>query len=218
MRIPLKLSNAYLIRTRTPILIDTGTLGDLDDLDAALRENGVRTTSLRLVVLTHAHADHAGLAADLHRISGAAIAVGAGDVAQAHDGENDPLRPTGFTGSVLKPFIPTEFPSADADIVVRDPVDLAPWGVSGRIVQMPGHTRGSVVVLLDDKRAFVGDMMLGGSLGGLLFPSSPGEHYYQADPAANRRNIRVLLEQGVTTFFLGHGGPVSRDDVAAAFP
>jgi glyoxylase-like metal-dependent hydrolase (beta-lactamase superfamily II) len=220
VRIPLRLSNAYLVKTPTPILVDTGTLGDLEDLDAALRESGVRTTHLGLVVLTHAHADHAGLASELRRISGARVAIGAGDVAQAQAGENDPLRPTGFTGAALKPFIPSEFPETVADIVVREhePVDLSPWGVSGKLVAMPGHTRGSVVVVLDNHAAFVGDMMLGGTLGGLLFPGSPGEHYYQADREQNRRNIRALLDQGVATFYLGHGGPVAREDVTAAFP
>ena len=83
---------------------------------------------------------------------------------------------------------------------------------------MPGHTRGSLVVVLSNKTAFVGDMMLGGSLAGMFFPSSPGEHYYQADPEQNRRNIHTLLAQGIETFYLGHGGPVSREDVIAAFP
>jgi glyoxylase-like metal-dependent hydrolase (beta-lactamase superfamily II) len=45
----------------------------------------------------------------------------------------------------------------DADLVVREPLDLAPWGVAGRVVPMPGHTPGSLVVVLDDGRAFVGD-------------------------------------------------------------
>lgn len=60
-------------------------------------------------------------------------------------------------------------------------------------------------------------MMMGGSFGGALSPASPGEHYYQADPAKNRRNIQALLAMGVEKFYLGHGGPVSRADVIAAF-
>ena len=34
-------------------------------------------------------------------------------------------------------------------------LDLAPWGVAGKIVAMPGHTPGSIVVLLADHTAFV---------------------------------------------------------------
>ncbi len=220
VRVPLRLSNASLLKGRTPILVDSGTPGDLDDLDAALRDNGVRTTHLGLVILTHAHADHAGLASDLRRVSGAKVMVGAGDVEQAHAGHNDPLLPTSFIASVLKPFIPQVFPAVDADLVVgdREPMSLAPWGVDGKVIEMPGHTRGSLVVVLANKTAFVGDMMLGGSFGGELWPHSPGEHYFQADREANRRNIHALLAQGIEVFYLGHGGPVTRADVMAAFP
>ena len=70
---------------------------------------------------------------------------------------------------------------------------------------------------MSDHSAFVGDMMLGGSFGGQLAPSSPGEHYYQADRAQNRRNIQTLLGMGIEKFYLGHGGPVARADVIAAF-
>jgi glyoxylase-like metal-dependent hydrolase (beta-lactamase superfamily II) len=83
---------------------------------------------------------------------------------------------------------------------------------------MPGHTAGSIVVVMADHSAFVGDMMMGGSFGGAFSPSQPGEHYYQADGAKNRRNIQTLLAMGVEKFYLGHGGPVARADVIAAFP
>ena len=82
---------------------------------------------------------------------------------------------------------------------------------------MPGHTPGSLVVVLDDGRAFVGDRMLGGALGGAVWPDRPGEHYFHADRAANLLNIRTLLALPVWTYFLGHGGPVLRADVEAAF-
>jgi len=47
------------------------------------------------------------------------------------------------------------------------------------------------------------------------FVTVPSEHYYQTDPARDHDAVRTLLARGVTTFYLGHGGPVARDDVAA---
>jgi hydroxyacylglutathione hydrolase len=213
VQIPLQLSNVYLVKAKVPVLVDTGTLGDFEDLTHALGENGVWPGRLGLIIVTHGHADHAGLAALLHQRSLAPIVLGAGDVPAARNGHNDPLIPTGTTGALLRPLIPTIFPEFQPDIVVGEPLDLRPWGIDGQVIAMPGHTPGSVVVLLANHSAFVGDMMLGGALGGAVFAHSPGEHYYQADPARNRRNIQTLLDMGVETFYLGHGGPVRREDV-----
>lgn len=217
VRIPLRLSNVHVVKTQAPVLIDAGTLGDMDDLSRAFEEYGVRAKSIGLVVLTHGHGDHAGLAFDLRRTTGAKIMLGAGDLGLAAAGHNDELRPTSFFASLLKPFITDEYPELTPDIAVRDRVDLRPWGIDGNAIAMPGHTAGSLVVVMSDHSAFVGDMILGGAFGGAFFPSSPGEHYYQADREQNRRNIRTLLGMGVEKFYLGHGGPVSRADVVAAF-
>lgn len=219
VRIPLRLSNVHVIKARRPVLVDAGTIGDMADLEAALEDQKIRARDLGLVVLTHGHADHSGLAFDLRRVSDAPLLLGAGDLPLAAKGENDELRPTGLSASLLKPFITSVYPPFTPDVVVKPgaDVDLRPWGVDGKAIAMPGHTAGSIVVLLSDDSAFVGDMILGGAFGGSLFPSSPGEHYYHADREQNRRNIKVLLDRGVKKFYLGHGGPVTRDDVLQAF-
>ena len=217
--IPLRLSNVHLIRARRPVLVDSGTVGDMDDLNDALAAQGVATSSIALVIVTHGHADHAGLAADIQRGAHATIVLGSGDVPLAAAGHNDDLRPTGFVAAILKPFIRSVYAPFEPDVTVApgDSLDLAPWGIDGKVVAMPGHTRGSIVVLLADHTAFVGDMIAGGSLGGAFSPHSPEEHLYQADVVQNRKNVHTLLDLGVTKFYLGHGGPVTRADVMKAY-
>jgi glyoxylase-like metal-dependent hydrolase (beta-lactamase superfamily II) len=214
VKVPLSLSNAYLVKTPTPILIDTGTIGDTDALRTALSDQSLSMRRVGLVILTHAHADHAGLAAEL-QAWGAKVVIGEGDAERAERGKNDKLIATGSSGAFLAPFIPSDFPDLHADVIVTEghPLDLRPWGLDAQVVAMPGHTAGSIVVLLPNHTAFVGDMMRGG----MLTPGSPTEHYFHADRARNRQNIQTLMSWGVETFYLGHGGPVTRDDVAREF-
>jgi hydroxyacylglutathione hydrolase len=217
VQIPLRLSNVFLIESKAPILIDSGTVGDKEDLVRALQDNGVWPSRIGLIILTHGHADHAGLASDLRTLSGAPIMIGQGDLPLVRRGYNDVLHPTSVTAALLKPVITSRYQDFEPDILVTEPVSLAPWGIDGKVVAMPGHTQGSLVVILSNDTAFVGDMMLGGALGGIAFSSSPGEHYFQADREANRRNIEALVRMGIRTFYLGHGGPVSRYQVIKAF-
>jgi hydroxyacylglutathione hydrolase len=217
VQIHLSLSNAYLIKSHPPVLIDSGSETDLLDLDDELAKYGVKRTELGLVIITHAHADHASLARVLQSTTDAKIMLGAGDVAQAHSGHNDELKPYNFTAGFLKLVLPMEFEPFNPDVVVTDAVDLKSWGVEGQAMQMPGHTEGSVVVVLPNHAAFVGDEILGGTMGGAFFPHDPGEHYFHADSAKNHENIKKLVDMGIETFYLGHGGPVKRADVIAAF-
>lgn len=208
VKIPLQLSNVYLVKTNTPVLIDTGTLGDEHDLASALADQGLSMRRIGLVILTHAHADHAGLAA-MFQSFGADVVMGAGDAERAGRGVNDELEPTSFTAALIKPLIRSVFPELHPNRALSEgePLDLARWGIDGKVIAMPGHTAGSLVVVMSNHAAFVGDMMRGG----------PAEHYFHADRERNRRNIEALCAAGVETFYLGHGGPESRADVMRAF-
>lgn len=218
IQLRLSISSVYLVKAKTKILIDAGSAPDMPALLAGLAEHGVKPEEIGLVVVTHVHSDHAGMAAALQRDYHAKIMVGAGDKERAIAGHNDQLKPIGFTANLIRPMIVDEIPPFTPDLVVeRAPVDLAPYGLDAQVVALPGHTAGSIVVLLADDQAFVGDLLAGGFLGGVLAPGRAGEHYYHADRRRNRRNIDALIARGVRTYYPGHGGPVDLASVKAAF-
>jgi len=216
--IKLSVSNVHLIRGTRPLLIDAGSKTDLAAVSAALTAKGVAWKDLSAIIVTHAHSDHAGLASDLKRLSGAPLLLGRGDVPMAAAGHNDDLQPTNLTARLLKAYlIDPGYPAFQPDVIVDGDIDLRPYGVNGVARQMPGHTPGSLVVLLEGGQTFVGDMMLGGWMGGAFFPTQAGEHYFHADLARNRANIVELLRGPTQIFHLGHGGPVTRESVLGGF-
>jgi hydroxyacylglutathione hydrolase len=217
VQLKLSWSNVWLLKGPQPALIDAGSPGELPALEAALAAQGLRVEDLRLIILTHGHADHAGLAARLRARSGAKVIAGAGDVAMLAAGRNTPLRPTRWTAALLGLLVPGTFDPLAPDIAVAERFDLSAFGYEGEVLAMPGHTPGAVAVVLEGSSAFVGDQILGGSFGGAVSPTSPQEHYFHDDVEENLANVAALLERGVSTLYLGHGGPVTAEAVREAF-
>lgn len=217
--ITLRLSNVHVLLGEHPVLVDTGSPGDIVELRRGLRELGVKLSDVRCAVLTHGHADHAGDARVLQEL-GIKIIAGSGDLWREINGVHGHLTATSFFATLLKAIIPGHYQPLWPDIrVPRDGrYDLRACGVEGEVIAMPGHTAGSVVVLVaGGKIALVGDLFRGGALAGYVHPSEPKEHFYQDDLAMAHRRIHELLARGVEIFVLGHGGPSRRADVARVF-
>jgi glyoxylase-like metal-dependent hydrolase (beta-lactamase superfamily II) len=69
--------NAYLIEDSPLTLVDSGpnSAKALDELERALAQHGRRVEEIELLVITHQHIDHFGLASILARRSGAEVAA-----------------------------------------------------------------------------------------------------------------------------------------------
>jgi len=215
--VTLSLSNVHVLFGEHPVLVDTGSPGEIRDLEHGLAELGVRLADVRCAVVTHGHADHAGGARELQRRH-IRIIAGDGDLWRELDGIHGHLTSTSWFATLLKVIIPDRYPPVWPDVRMKDRYDLRACGVDGEVIAMDGHTGGSVVVLVaDGKIALVGDLFRGGALAGYVHPSEPKEHFYQDDLALAHRRIRELLARGVELFVLGHGGPSKRADVARVF-
>lgn len=215
VQIKLSMSNVYLLKLPRPVLIDAGGKHDMAALEAGLTREGTTVNDMAAVLLTHGHSDHAALAAEIRRRSGASVLTGHAERVMIGAGKNDDLNPTNLMARILKTFaIDPNYEGFVPDFDVDTELSLTNLGIPGRAIQMPGHTPGSMVIVLDDGRAFVGDMILGGWFGGALFSNRPGEHYFHADIARNRQNVMTLLKAGVQSFYVGHGGPLTRESVA----
>lgn len=212
-KIQLRLSNAYLIQDERAILVDSGSPGESQAILKALAGAGVDASSLSLLLHTHGHSDHAGSTAELRRLSGAPVAIHTADAAMLRSGRNGPLPPTRLESRLIKPFVDKPFPAVKPDFVFDSELDLTPYGVDGRVVMTPGHTAGSVSVLLASGEAIVGDVLMGGLMGGTFQAGKPNLHYFVQDPGQLRQSLAFLLAQPLHTLYVGHGGPLSMEAV-----
>jgi hydroxyacylglutathione hydrolase len=118
---------------------------------------------LKLIFITHAHFDHYGSAAALKRATGAIIAIHALD-APAMAKASSPLgqpRGRGKLAGTLMPlfqqWMPTE--PVQADILMEDGDDLNEYGLDAYLLHTPGHTPGSSCLIVENRLAFVGDLI-----------------------------------------------------------
>ncbi len=76
-------------------------------------------------------------------------------------------------------------------------------GIAGRILWTPGHTAGSISVLLDDGRAFVGDA----AMNFLRLCRTGYRPLYAEDYSQVFRSWARLLEAGARQIYPAHGRP-----------
>ncbi len=216
---PFDMVNAYLVVTRKGcILVDTGLPGSEVKVTKTLEKHGLTLKELKLVVVTHAHIDHAGSAARLRELSGTPIIGHEGDI-QYYVGEKKMTYcSTGWAGSLfLKTPVPHEpYTAFKPDILLSDGAafDLDRYGIAGRIKRSPGHTAGSISLELGSKDALVGDLVASGILiGGIIRKGRAIRSPFEDDPQAVASEPKRLLDAGFERFHIGHGGPLDAEAV-----
>ncbi|MCB1438396.1 MAG: MBL fold metallo-hydrolase [Nitratireductor sp.] len=217
--LPFGMLNAFLlINSGKAILVDTGLPNSEDRVARALKRNGLSWPEIKLIVLTHAHIDHAGSALRLRELTSAPVLAHESDIPYLQ-GEPPVLRPTGTFGRLFKKTgaIEQPFDYLMPDLVASaDTIDLDEFGICGQVRHTPGHTPGSVSVLLEDGNVIAGDLAASGILlGGIALKSRPTAPPFEEDAQEVANSLQGLLDLGFTRFHLGHGGPLEARQIAA---
>jgi len=83
--LPFRMVNCFLILgAEGCVLVDTGLPGSESKIGNVLEKNGLSFKDIKLIVITHAHVDHAGSAARMRELSGAPIVAHEGDPQALH--------------------------------------------------------------------------------------------------------------------------------------
>jgi glyoxylase-like metal-dependent hydrolase (beta-lactamase superfamily II) len=168
LRIPILNTSCYLIyNDHAAILVDTAYKGSTDKILESFDHLGLERDRLKMIVITHVHYDHAGSAREIKKITGAPVAVHKDDADRLRKGYSPLPDGTRWKAKLLVGLGRIFFrrlgriPAMDPDILLEDKFDLEKLGIPGTIYHMPGHTPGSVIVLLKDGDALVGDTLFG---------------------------------------------------------
>jgi hydroxyacylglutathione hydrolase len=204
---PLKIgySNSVVIKNGNwSVLVDTGVHGFMHSFTRYFKQIGVRFSDIKLIILTHVHYDHTGNLKDLHKLTGAKVAVHREEFMnlkngfiQIPEGLTPNTRAISRIGRLLFPRF-TSPPQFNADIVVDGSFDLGhDFGIEGRIFHTPGHTKGSQSVLLG-KSLIAGDTFLN-IQSGQVFP------HFVDDPLQLLKTWEELFKLSIDEIYPGHG-------------
>jgi glyoxylase-like metal-dependent hydrolase (beta-lactamase superfamily II) len=195
---------AYLWRDADRVtLIDTGVVGG--GIVAGLAEAGLVPGNVDRVVLTHFHGDHAGGAAEL-------AAGGVGEIV-AHEADAPVVRGHLVGAAPVLSDVERELyarvaagvpaaPAVRVDRTVRDG-DVLDFGGGAHVIGTPGHTDGSIAVLLPTHGVlFTGD--IAAEHGGVV-----GFGVFHVDREAAAVSFARLAGLDVAVACFGHGEPVT---------
>lgn len=207
LSLKLGLDSCYLIRSKNIVMIDGGVPNKLNAFKRKLNRLHIHPEEIRLIILTHSHFDHAGSAKEIRDYTGAKILLHEKDYEYLEKGEMCIPKGVNSWGKISQPLLfpflrRIKFPHFEPDIIMKgEEYPLDEFGIDGKVIHTPGHTPGSVSVLLKTGEAFVGCM----AHAGFPFRINPGLPIYAWDIDEIKRSWKSLIEKGAKIIFPGHG-------------
>ncbi|HNU92775.1 MAG TPA: MBL fold metallo-hydrolase [Spirochaetota bacterium] len=196
------------------LLVDTGPVGMRRLLISRLRKLGAE--KLDGIVLTHTHFDHAGKAARLREMFGCPVYVHRSEAELLEKGANPVIRgstPFGSAVAFLASITPKKmlaYAPCAPDVTVDERLDLPDFGPNTYILHTPGHTRGSMSVIVGGETALAGDGLVG------MFRSTAFPPFAE-DSRELVESWGRLLGTGCRIFLPAHGGAKNADELRAEY-
>ncbi len=191
--------HVYLVGTSDALyLIDAGVGIEPERLLANLAAAGVAPASVRGVLLTHVHSDHAGGARALSKALSLEVLASEAEARQLAEGTGETL---GLERAKVSGIYPEDYRFQHHQAAVipdgwRD--EAGDWSLQA--VVAPGHSIGSTAYVLETSAGrdlFCGDTVFwGGKLGLLNCWGSSAEAY--------RENFHKLVQLDIAGFYPGH--------------
>jgi hydroxyacylglutathione hydrolase len=204
--------NCFLISYHNKhLLVDTGRENKWEKLSRELDKLGVNSSSLNGLILTHSHFDHAENAANIKKKFSTRIIIHKREADYLRSGENPVIHGTTFYTRFITERLSQKllaryfrYTPVDCDTMIEDIYDLKNLGFNGYLIQTPGHSPGSISVIMENEIAIVGDAMFG-VFRGSVFPP------FAADAGLMVRSWERLLNTDCSIYLPAHGTQRSKE-------
>ncbi len=199
-QIKCKTDNCYLVTNgRNAVLVDTASGEGYDTVLAECSKY-----DLKLIVLTHVHFDHAENAAKLAEHFNVPVAFHEADTELFESFDKQPMTSYGLVGKVvlgmsLKVLRNTVVNKPANTFFIKEGDSLSEYGIDAQIIELPGHTKGSIGVDVAGGKLIVGD-----ALDNWISPAT-GHLYCDID--ALKKSAGKIMSLGPRTLYYGHGKP-----------
>ena len=205
MSLPLGMGkvNCYLVKNHKGFfLIDTGLPSGERQLLDVLEKTGCKPGDLQLIILTHGDPDHIGNVTTLREKFKVKVAMHKEDANMARSGDMFANRKK--ANPIFKMLGPVFMGFGESrrfmpDILLIDGDDLRPYGLFAKVISIPGHSKGSIGILLEMGELFVGDL--------LDSTKEPGFTSLMDDQIAANNSMMRLQIENISTVYPGHGDP-----------
>ena len=199
-RVNYKTENCYVVANgNKAILVDTGTA---EAYDKVIEE--CSKYDMQLVVLTHVHFDHAENAARIAKHFNIPVAFHKADIELFDNYSKQPLMSYGAVGKTvlglsIKPLKDTIIEKPENIVYLKEGDSLKSYGIPAKIIELPGHTKGSIGVDIAGQGLIVGD-----ALDNWIFPTI-GHLYSNIDDL--KQSAEKIKKLGKRKLYYGHGRP-----------
>lgn len=214
--IPMGMVTAYFIKGNKTILVDTGYRGSENRILNKMYQEGISPEEISMILLTHGHDDHFGSAKILREKLGSPIAIHKSDAENIRKGNNGVLSPTGTFAKLVTPLMNGRSKSKvmgfEPDIVIKDTFELGKYGINGKVISTPGHTAGSISVVLNNGEIIIGDLMMS-----FFMKQRPGYPVWANDISHVKKSISEVVKLSPKKIYASHGGPFSLESVLKKF-
>jgi hydroxyacylglutathione hydrolase len=212
-RLSLGMCYCYLIKEEGLILVDAGFPNQEKKFLKELKSLSIEPGDISLILLTHGHYDHIGSANEIKRLTGGKVAVNHREkdwVERAFKMLPPSVGLLGKVWGVLIKMISSRmsFPGTPVDLVLEDEdFSLESYGIHGKVIYTPGHSSGSMSLVLDTGDAFVGDLVMNG----LPMRIGYGMPIFAEDTERVKESWRLLLDNDAKWIYSAHGKPFQAD-------